>query len=134
MTVDGAAAGFARTDGGHELRITPAEPLLAGTEHAVVVTYADRPATHSYAGECNWLASRREVVTMNEPHMAPWWFPSNDHPLDKAIVDVRIRVPKGREVISNGELKGRRVGKQVDDLALARRRADGALPRVLRGR
>ena len=49
---------------------------------------------------------------MNEPHMAPWWFPSNDHPLDKAIVDVRIRVPKGREVISNGELKGRRVGKR----------------------
>src|SRR5918995_1409261 len=46
---------------------------------------------------------------MNEPHMAPWWFPSNDHPLDKAIVDVRIRVPRGREVISNGELKGRLV-------------------------
>ena len=21
---------------------------------------------------------------MNEPHMAPWWFPANDHPLDKA--------------------------------------------------
>jgi aminopeptidase N len=49
---------------------------------------------------------------MNEPHMAPWWFPSNDHPLDKAIVDVRIRVPNGREVVSNGELKGRSVGRR----------------------
>ncbi len=106
------AADFAKTDGGHELRITPAEPLLAGTDHAVVVSYADHPATHSYAGEMNWLATGREVVTMNEPHMAPWWFPSNDHPQDKAIVDVRIRVPNGREVISNGELKGRRVGKR----------------------
>jgi aminopeptidase N len=76
-----------------------------------VVTYADRPARHSYAGERNWLASKREVVTMNEPHMAPWWFPANDHPLDKAVVDVRIRVPKGREVISNGELKGTKVGR-----------------------
>ncbi len=112
VSVDGTDAAFARTDGGHELRITPAASLAAGTQHTVVVTYADRPAKYSYAGESNWLASAHEVVAMNEPHMAPWWFPSNDHPLDKAIVDVRIRVPKGREVISNGELKGRRVGKR----------------------
>ena len=26
---------------------------------------------------------------MNQPHMAPWWFPANDHPLDKALVDIR---------------------------------------------
>ena len=113
VTVDGERAGYARTDGGHELRITPVEPLAAGTEHAVVVSYSDHPASYSYAGENNWLASQREVVTMNEPHMAPWWFPSNDHPQDKAIVDVRIRVPHGREVISNGELKGRRVGRKA---------------------
>ena len=112
VTVDGARAGFTKTDGGHELRITPAAPFAAGSEHTVVVTYADRPGKYAYAGERNWLASRREVVTMNEPHMAPWWFPSNDHPQDKAIVDVRIRVPHGREVISNGELKRRTVGKK----------------------
>ena len=112
VTVDGERAGHTRTDGGHELRITPVAPLAAGTEHRVVVTYSDHPASYSYAGQNNWLANRNEVVTMNEPHMAPWWFPSNDHPQDKAIVDVRIRVPKGREVVSNGELKGRRVGKR----------------------
>ncbi|RYC12847.1 M1 family metallopeptidase [Nocardioides zhouii] len=111
VTVDGVRADHVRTDG-HELRITPAQPLAAGTDHTVVVTYADHPASYSYAGENNWLASKREVVTMNEPHMAPWWFPSNDHPQDKAIVDVRIRVPHGREVISNGELKRRTVGKK----------------------
>ncbi|GAA5128839.1 M1 family metallopeptidase [Alloalcanivorax gelatiniphagus] len=111
VTVDGVEAGVARTDGGHELRITPAQPLAAGTAHSVVVSYADRPGRHAYAGERNWLASGREVVTMNEPHMAPWWFPSNDHPLDKALVDVRIRVPNGREVVSNGHLRGRKVGR-----------------------
>ena len=111
VTVDGRPARFVKTDDGHELRITPSEPLAAGSRHTVVVTYDDRPADHSYAGERNWLANRREVVTMNEPHMAPWWFPSNDHPQDKAMVDVRIRVPNGREVVSNGELKGRRVGR-----------------------
>lgn len=110
VTVDGERAGYAKTDGGHELRITPAQPLAAGTSHTVVVSYDDHPDRYSYAGERNWLASRSEVVTMNEPHMAPWWFPSNDHPLDKALVDVRIRVPKGREVVSNGKLRGKKVG------------------------
>jgi aminopeptidase N len=112
VRVDGEKARFAKTDGGHELRITPARPLLAGSRHTVVVSYADRPARHSYAGERNWLASKHEVVTMNEPHMAPWWFPANDHPLDKAVVDVRMRVPNGREVISNGKLRDREVGKR----------------------
>ena len=26
---------------------------------------------------------------MNEPHMAPWWFPANDHPRDKALIDIQ---------------------------------------------
>ncbi|HEY0644819.1 MAG TPA: M1 family metallopeptidase [Nocardioides sp.] len=112
VTVDGTPAVHTTSDGGHELRITPGTPLAAGTAHTVVVTYDDHPASYAYAGDNNWLASKREVVTMNEPHMAPWWFPSNDHPLDKATVDVRITVPNGREVISNGELKGRRVGRR----------------------
>ena len=112
VTVDGVRAGFTRTDGGHELRITPAAPLAAGSRHRVAVTYAGRPSRASYLGERNWLANRREVVTMNEPHMAPWWFPANDHPQDKAMVDVQITVPRGREVISNGRLLGRKVGRR----------------------
>ena len=111
VTVDGEKARFAKTDGGHELRITPDRPLAAGSRHTVVVSYADRPARHSYAGERNWLASKHEVITMNEPHMAPWWFPANDHPLDKAVVDVKVRVPNGREVVSNGKLRDREVGR-----------------------
>jgi aminopeptidase N len=111
VTVDGDKARFAKTDGGHELRITPDRPLAAGSRHTVVVSYADRPARHAYAGERNWLASKHEVITMNEPHMAPWWFPANDHPLDKAVVDVKVRVPNGREVVSNGRLRDREVGR-----------------------
>jgi aminopeptidase N len=45
---------------------------------------------------------------MNEPHMAPWWFPANDHPRDKATMDVRVTVPRQHKVISNGSLVGRR--------------------------
>ena len=58
VTVDGAKARFDKTDGGHELRITPAQPLAAGSKHTVVVAYDDHPARYSYAGERNWLASK----------------------------------------------------------------------------
>jgi aminopeptidase N len=45
---------------------------------------------------------------MNQPHMAPWWFPANDHPLDKARIRVSITVPKRYDVVSNGRRVQRR--------------------------
>jgi aminopeptidase N len=36
--------------------------------------------------------------------MAPWWFPSNDHPLDKARMSIRVTVPGDQQVVSNGRL------------------------------
>jgi aminopeptidase N len=47
---------------------------------------------------------------MNQPHMAPWWFPANDHPLDRARISISITVPKGKDVIANGV----RVGREID--------------------
>ncbi|PVG82676.1 peptidase [Nocardioides gansuensis] len=107
VTVDGARAAHGRPSS-HELRITPKAPLAAGTAHTVTVTYAGRPGERRYAGERNWLASPREVVTMNQPHMAPWWFPANDHPSDKARFHIRVTVPTGREVVANGQLVGKK--------------------------
>ncbi len=108
VRVAGAPARF-RKPHPHELQVTPRRPLAAGQRVQVVVRYAGRPAALSYAGERNWLADRHEVVTMNQPHMAPWWFPANDHPRDKATMSVAVTVPRARQVISNGTLVGRRV-------------------------
>lgn len=91
----------------HELSID--KHLLEGELTKVVVTYAGYPDKYSYAGESNWLANDREVVAMNQPHMAPWWFPANDHPLDRAHMTISITVPKGKQVISNGDLLRRKV-------------------------
>jgi aminopeptidase N len=102
VTVDGVAADVDQTK--HELTITPATALVAGSSHTVKVTYAGSPNTKRYAGESNWLASKHEAVAMNQPHMASWWFPANDHPSDKALFDISTTVPKGREVIANGKL------------------------------
>jgi aminopeptidase N len=104
---------YSRPDG-HELRIQPDRPIEAGTTVRVTVTYAGRPSRFGYAGERNWVATAHEVEALNEPHSAPWWFPSNDHPLDKARMDLRVTVPRGRQVISNGRLLGvRRAGDRT---------------------
>jgi aminopeptidase N len=108
VTVDGEPAEFGKPNR-HELRIRPAEPLRRGDPVTVSVTYGGRPDGISYAGEANWLADDDEVVTMNEPHMAPWWFPANDHPLDKATFDITVTGPASHQVVSNGLPVGRRV-------------------------
>ena len=106
VQVDDLPAGFTRPDP-HELEISPPAPIASGTIFTVVVRYAGRPATLGYLGERNWLADDSEVVAMNQPHMAPWWFPANDHPLDKAAMDLHITVPRSERVIANGIRVGR---------------------------
>jgi aminopeptidase N len=103
VAVNGHRAAFRRV-GDHELRITPSTALVVGSTFRVSVTYAGTPAAQRSQGEKNWLASPDEVVAMNEPHMATWWFPANDHPSDKASFDIRITVPWGQDVIANGVL------------------------------
>jgi aminopeptidase N len=75
----------------------------------VKVKYAGHPASRQSQGEQNWLATADEVVAMNEPHMATWWFPADDHPRDKATYDIRITVPKDKKVVANGVLVSKRV-------------------------
>jgi aminopeptidase N len=38
----------------------------------------------------------------NWPNRARFWFPSNDHPSDKATVSFTVHAPEGRSVIANG--------------------------------
>lgn len=109
VRVDGVVADH-RKPSRHEVRIEPTTPIAEGEEFSVAVTYAGRPGGLGYLGERNWLANRREVVAMNQPHMAPWWFASNDHPSDKALMDISITVPRRKQVFANGE----RVSRERD--------------------
>ncbi|MDX6374919.1 MAG: hypothetical protein QOD98_3907 [Nocardioidaceae bacterium] len=107
VSVDGKHARFRRS-GDHELRIKPAAPIANGAQFRVSVKYDGTPSTEASQGESNWLADANEVVTMNEPHMATWWFPANDHPRDKASFDIRITVPRRKDVVANGVLVAER--------------------------
>ncbi len=109
VQVDGRPVPFHRPNG-HELRVDLPRPLPAGRTFTVLVRYRGEPAALGYDGERPWVANRREVVAMNEPHIAPWWFPADDHPRDRASFDVTVRVPRGNRVIGNGELVSHRTG------------------------
>lgn len=108
VKVDGRTARFAKPLS-HELKVVPPATIASGDIFRVDVTYAGKPDAYTYGGERNWLADGGEVVAMNQPHMAPWWFPSNDLPTDKAKFDIRVTAPSGKRVVSNGSLVSRTV-------------------------
>jgi aminopeptidase N len=106
VTVNGVKALFTKPSG-HELQITPAAPIPAGQEFKVRVAYHGNPGHLAWNGEASWISSHGEAMAINEPHIAPWWYPANDHPRDKARYDITIAVPTGHQVVANGTLVGR---------------------------
>lgn len=107
VSVDGRAADF--HGGAHELVVRPTSAIAAGNSFRVVVRFHGNPDDVRFRGEQPWNRTDEEVTAANEPHIAPWWFAANDHPTDKATYDITIRVPRGRQVISNGTLVSRKV-------------------------
>jgi aminopeptidase N len=106
VQVNGAAAGHT-VSGDHELVVTPAAPLRAGRPFTVVVSYAGTPSKVKVGKLTAWQRTPDGAVAAHEPEMAWWWFPSNDHPLDKATYDISVAVPDGTKAISNGLLTRR---------------------------
>jgi aminopeptidase N len=103
VTVNGEQAMFAR-EGAHELAITPAVSLPAGAEAQVVVRYEDVPSRVRVQGvrRSGWWRTADGAIGAGAPENAWWWYPSNDHPTDKATYTVTVTVPEGITVISNG--------------------------------
>jgi aminopeptidase N len=104
VTVDGTPVRFAQK--GHELVVTPSRPIPQGGTFTTTVTYAGVPDDFYRGGVNPWISSPTEVMATNEPHIAAWWFPSNDHPRDKATFDIAVTVPAGEQAISNGDFGG----------------------------
>ncbi|WP_213001754.1 M1 family metallopeptidase [Winogradskya consettensis] len=101
IQVNNRAAAFKR-QGDHELVVTPARSVAKGQALTVVVTYSGVPSNKVAAGYTAWIRTPDGALAVGEPEEAWWWFPSNDHPSDKATFDVSVAVPDGVEVISNG--------------------------------
>ncbi|HEU5471996.1 MAG TPA: M1 family metallopeptidase [Actinophytocola sp.] len=108
VRVNNAAARFTSTDDG-ELVVTPTRPLALGANLTIVVQYSDVPSNPEYTlnGFNAWTRTPTGALAINEPQIAPWWYPSNNHPTDKATFDVSVAAPQGVEVLSNGNLISR---------------------------
>ncbi|HET6953305.1 MAG TPA: M1 family metallopeptidase [Acidimicrobiales bacterium] len=105
VTVDGAAAGFAR-EGDRELIVTPSEPLAGGDPFVAVVTASGGPTDIDgpFPVRPGWFGEDGEIYTVFEPDGAATLFPVNDHPSDKATYEFRVTVPQDLEVAANGRL------------------------------
>jgi aminopeptidase N len=103
VTVDGAPAKYRRR--GQELTVTPATGLRRGAWFTTVVRYAGRPRPlrNNALGTYGWVPTRDGALVVAEPDGAPTWLPCNDHPRDKATYTFRVTVPKGLQVLANGE-------------------------------
>lgn len=128
VRVNGAKASF-KTSDEHELEVTPKTPLPKGTPVTVVVRYSGVPSSKSAYGFTSWHRTADGGVGANEPEAAWWWFPSNDHPLDKATYDVSVAVPDGSQAISNGTLQSTSSRGKLDALQLAVQQAAGHVSR-----
>jgi aminopeptidase N len=111
VTVNGQAAHFSQhlvtkpaDNFGGELVVTPKSGLHKGSAMKIVVTYDGTPAHRLVHGFTPWVTTTTGALAIGEPEAAAWWFPSNDHPRDKATYDITMHMPKGLQGISNGVL------------------------------
>ncbi len=115
VKVNGRAAAFTR-DGG-ELVITPKAGLRNGRDFVTTVRYdgSPQPLGDSEIGISGFVPTEDGVVIAGQPEGAATWFPSNDHPADKASYLFRVSVPAGLQVVANGHLRGRHTegGKSI---------------------
>ncbi len=106
IKVNGAPAEYARHDG--ELEITPDQVLPKGDKFTVDVHYKGRPkpiASPSTPFPLGWMSYGDGTFVVSEPTGAPSWFPTNDHPSDKATYTIRVTVPQPYTAVANGTLQ-----------------------------
>ncbi|TCO58013.1 M1 family metallopeptidase [Actinocrispum wychmicini] len=104
VDIDGTAARFTRA-GQHELVVTPAATIAKGAVFHARVRYTGKPTTSSddMLGTTGWQTTQSGgAFVAGEPHSASFWYPANDHPMDKATFKLSAKVPTGWSVISNG--------------------------------
>ena len=108
VTMDGRPVEFGR--GGSVLTVGPFEPPATAAEREIRIEYGGSPENGLFFGEDR--DGEPAVFADNWPNRARWWFPSNDHPLDKATARFEVLAPDGYEVIANGRLVETRPGAE----------------------
>ena len=106
VAIDSKAATWSRA--ADELTIVPRKGLVKGREFEVKIAYDGVPQTLDEFGLSGFIHTDDGALIAGQPHVADTWFPSNDHPSDKAALHVEMRVPAGLTAVGNGTLVSNR--------------------------
>ena len=101
---DPVASTFKRR--GQELIVSTDELLAYGDEFLVDVAYKGEPPelTDPDGSFEGWSPTDDGAFVVGEPRGTPAWMPANDHPTDKASLDLSATVPEKKVVVGNGTL------------------------------
>ncbi len=111
VQLGGADVPFERQPGA--IRMRPATPLAKDAEFVVAVSYGGTPVEAKrppWDGGFTWTTTpdgKPWIATSCQGEGADLWWPCKDHPSDKPdTFDLRVTVPKGLVVASNGTRQG----------------------------
>ncbi len=110
-TESGAALRFEHV--GEGLTVHLAEPLKAGAETTVRISYEGTPRRGIYfiSPDSGYPDKPVQAWTQGQDEDSRFWFPCFDHPSEKMSTELRARVPAKYTVVGNGAL----VGKETQD-------------------
>ncbi|HEX5736269.1 MAG TPA: M1 family aminopeptidase [Blastocatellia bacterium] len=100
VTENGRAANFTHADG--RLTVTIAAGYKRGDRVRISIKYHGKPQDGLFIKKNKF--NDRTIFADNWPNRARYWFPSIDHPYDKATVEFFVTAPDGFDVIANGAL------------------------------
>jgi Peptidase family M1 domain/Peptidase M1 N-terminal domain/Immune inhibitor A peptidase M6 len=105
ITVDGRPVGWSRD--ADELTVTPPRGIASQRAFRTVIAYDGVPETidDGSLGLSGFIHTDDGALIAGQPKVAATWYPVNDHPLDKASYEFRVKVPAGLKAIANGVLK-----------------------------
>ena len=100
LSIDGKKAKFSREK--DKLLIVLPSLVQKGTAFNVAIHYHGKPSEITKSVTAGWMTSSEGIRALGEPNSSKNWFPSNNHPRDKATYAFHLTVPKGYEAIANG--------------------------------
>jgi aminopeptidase N len=105
ITVDGAAATWSRTE--HELTVVPAAPIDDRSRFTTQVSYDGVPIEFFVPLfgdqlQMGFMHTNDGAIVAGAPEVAAFWYPANDHPVDRATYTFEVTVPSKYGVVANG--------------------------------
>ena len=100
VKVDGKSVAFSREK--DKLMIVLPRTFEKGSDFKVEIAYEGIPKEIEGSVTSGWHRLGDGVSALSEPNSAKNWFPSNNHPKDKATYAFHITVPKSFEAVANG--------------------------------